>query len=184
MADLALVPFHLRDSGELVESVAEHFARRWGLAVAVHPPAFDPETTLDARRGQYDAAALLACLQNEPGASRVLGITDADLCMSIFTFVIGLGQLGGRAAVVSTHRLRTETVGLPASPERLRERLIKEAVHELGHTLGLTHCLDAGCVMRSAAVADEVDIKGNDFVGGCREAFLRAKTALLRKATP
>ena len=36
-------------------------------------------------------------------------------------------------------------------PALLRARLAKEAVHELGHTFGLLHCPDHGCVMARSA---------------------------------
>jgi archaemetzincin len=181
MADLALVPFLLGEPVELVEAVASYFARRWSLSVEVCRPWFDPDSSLSSVRGQHDAVALLASLEQKPPAPRVLGITDADLFVSVLTFVIGLGRLGGAAAVVSTHRLRNERLGMPSDPELLFARLTKEAVHELGHTFGLTHCLDPGCAMGRAATAGEVDIKGDTFIGHCQEAFVAAKEAVLRK---
>ena len=72
-----------------------------------------------------------------PG-DRVLAVTDVDLFIPVLTFVYGEAQLGGRAAVVSTARLSVEPRA-PTTPAVAR-RLVKETVHELGHTFGLLHC--------------------------------------------
>ena len=63
-----------------------------------------------------------------------------------------------------------EAYGLPPDPTLLGERLLKEAVHELGHTLGLTHCQDSTCVMHPATYAEEIDLKSASFCLGCRDA--------------
>ncbi len=73
---------------------------------------------------------------------RMLGVVAVDLYIPILTFVFGEAQMGGPCAVVSAHRLRQELYGLPPDPELFRQRVLKEAVHELGHTLNLTHCDD------------------------------------------
>ncbi|HIC98260.1 MAG TPA: matrixin family metalloprotease, partial [Pyrodictiaceae archaeon] len=37
--------------------------------------------------------------------------------------------------------------GLPADKELFKLRALKEAMHEIGHVLGLLHCTDKRCVM-------------------------------------
>jgi Peptidase family M54 len=61
------------------------------------------------------------------------GVAGIDLYTPILTFVFG-EAIGGPCAVVSANRLRQEFYGLPADRNILRERLLKEAVNELGHT--------------------------------------------------
>jgi predicted Zn-dependent protease len=51
----------------------------------------------------------------------------------------------------------------------LRDRLVKEAVHELGHTFGLRHCADWRCVMSSSYGVERLDVKGADFCPRCRK---------------
>ena len=51
------------------------------------------------------------------------------------------------------------------------------AVHEMGHTLGLTHCLDAACPMSISTSVRQVDMKSELFCDTCR-ALLQEKTAL------
>lgn len=128
------------------------------------PDAFDPV------RGQYSSTKILRwVLQNAPAdAIKIAAITDGDLFIPVLTFVFGEAQLGGKGAVVSTARLRQELNGIPSPPQLFRARLIKECVHELGHTFGLTHCLSSRCVMsRSNSVLD-VDAKAGDLCRDCR----------------
>jgi archaemetzincin len=69
--------------------------------------------------------------------------------------------------VVSCYRLEEEHYGLPADEAKLRGRLTKEAVHELGHTFGLGHCEDWRCVMASSHGVERLDVKGAEFCEEC-----------------
>lgn len=60
--------------------------------------------------------------------------------------IFGLGELAGRVCVVSTFRLGARG----ADETKLRERLRKVAIHEVGHVMGLPHCTHKHCVMRDA----------------------------------
>jgi archaemetzincin len=125
-------------------------------------PAYSPE------RNQYHATLLLASLLRtlpEPGA-RILGVTGVDLYIPVLTFVFGQAQLAGPGAILSTYRLQNEFYGLPPDPDMLLDRVIKEAVHELGHSFGLVHCPDFRCVMNASTYVEEVDLKGDWY---CRE---------------
>jgi archaemetzincin len=70
-------------------------------------------------------------------------------------------------------RLAEEFYGLPPREVLLRERLVKEAVHELGHTFGLQHCQDWECVMASSHGVERLDVKGVDFCPRCRKVIFR-----------
>ncbi|MBU0559926.1 MAG: archaemetzincin family Zn-dependent metalloprotease [Bacteroidetes bacterium] len=118
-------------------------------------------------RGQYDASKILKYIEALDKANYSLVITSVDLYIPIFTYVFGLAKVNGNAAIISTHRLGNEFYGLPANTEILKERIIKEAVHEFGHLIGLRHCANFSCVMSSSTVADEIDIKSNSFCASC-----------------
>jgi archaemetzincin len=72
--------------------------------------------------------------------------------------MFGEAQMGGPCAVVSMHRLNQEFYGLPADKNMLRERLLKEAVHEIGHTLNLTHGDDYRCAMAPSHAVEWIDL--------------------------
>jgi archaemetzincin len=48
--------------------------------------------------------------------------------------------------------------------------VIKEAVHELGHTLSLTHCEDYSCAMAPSHAVEWIDLKEKTLCAGCRAA--------------
>ena len=98
---------------------------------------------------------------------RLLGVTERDLYIPILTFVFGEAQLGGASAIVSYHRLTQEFYGLPPDLDLLANRLLIESVHELGHTLHLTHCDDFRCAMAPSHAVEWIDIKDSGFCEDC-----------------
>ena len=176
METLRLVPLFLGEKADLLRPLGTALRRSFGLVCEEHPPSFDPEIAFDPGRGQYNSRTLLAQLLHTAPHERVLGVAGVDLFVPVLTFVLGEAQLGGRAAIVSIHRLRNEPYGLPEDPPLLLERLVKEAVHELGHNHGLLHCPMTRCVMSSSAGVEEVDLKSDRFCDRCL-ARLRAAEA-------
>jgi archaemetzincin len=131
----------------------------------------DPEFAFHSEREQYHSTALLERLASDNPAANgevVVGITGLDLFIPILTFVFGEAQLGGRCAIVSYYRLRQEFYGLPADADIAGDRLVKEAVHEIGHTFGLTHCEDYECVMASSHAVEWLDVKRRALCASCR----------------
>ena len=76
--------------------------------------------------------------------------------------------MGGPCAVVSTFRLRQEFYGLDRDDALLRQRLLKESVHELGHTLDLHHCEDYRCAMASSHSVEWIDLRETTLCESCR----------------
>lgn len=99
---------------------------------------------------------------------RILGVTEVDLYVPSLNFVFGEAQCPGKASVISVCRLRPEFYGEPADEGLFLERCVKEAVHEIGHTLGLRHCPEPACVMHFSLHIGMTDKKGADFCEGCR----------------
>lgn len=164
---------HLLPIGEvdrrLLETVRSKLAKQARVPCEVSDRTLSPDFTRHAEREQYHSSELLARMQEfvEPGCWRLLGITSVDLYIPILTFVFGEAQLGGKCALVSTHRLRQEFYGLPPDDSLLIERTVKECVHELGHTVELTHCDDYRCVMASSHSVEWIDLKDSFFCRDC-----------------
>jgi archaemetzincin len=190
---LQLVPIYCGDRSSLVEPLARRLEEIFHVRAEVHPPSFDPELAYDSLRGQYNSRVLLAQLLREPPsppgpegardssnggfppAHRILGVANVDLFIPVLTFVYGEAQLDNRAAVTSAYRLDNELYGLPADPHLLFERLVTEAVHELGHTYGLLHCIDNRCVMASSTYVEEIDLKSPGFCDRCLAELRRRR---------
>jgi archaemetzincin len=155
---------------ELLEHLAATLARHFRTPCRIRPEPFDVGFAAEARRGQYYSTAILSRLEERAeGGVRVLGVTNCDLYVPVLTFVFGEAQLDGACAVVSTARLKEEFYGLPPNDLLMRDRLVKEAVHELGHTFGLRHCPDWNCVMASSHAVERLDIKSAEFCEDCRK---------------
>ena len=160
MKQLCLLPIG-NCSGQLLQELGAAMGKVFRVRFLVLPQALDPEAAFHAERQQYHSSEILASMQafNTNDSWRVLGVTGVDLYIPILTFVFGEAQIGGSCAVVSSYRLRQEFYGLPADADLLRARLLKEAVHEIGHTLELTHCQDYRCAMAASHAVEWIDIK-------------------------
>jgi archaemetzincin len=156
-----------------LEHLAATLVRTFRTACRIRPEVFDVSFALDPQRRQYYSTSILQRLEraSDPDA-RILGVTACDLYVPVLTFVFGEAQLDGNCAVVSTARLQEEFYGMPRREELHRERLVKEAAHELGHTFGLRHCADWRCVMSSSHGVERLDVKGSEFCAACRKKVL------------
>lgn len=171
-----ILPIHFSDKNLLV-SLSTTLKDIFRLPVAFLHRAFSLEGGRDPIRNQYNStwilSQLLKIVPEEP--CKILGVTSVDLYVPVLTYVFGEAQLDGKAAVVSTYRLRDELYGLPKNPERLKERLEKEAVHELGHTFGIIHCREPECVMYSTTYAEEIDFKSKNLCKVCSSVLENKK---------
>jgi archaemetzincin len=94
----------------------------------------------------------------------LLGVAPFDLYVPGMNFVFGEARCPGRVAVISTLRLRTAP---QTDMSMLGSRVLKEAVHESGHMLGLRHCSDETCVMHFSERLSDTDRKHDDFCSEC-----------------
>jgi archaemetzincin len=169
-----LVPFGNVDE-DVLANVAEGISEQFGLRVGVTENQGQPDFAFDAGRQQYNSHLILKRLQESarPEALKLLGVTDVDLFSPIFSYVFGEAQFRGKCAVVSSYRLygNPHSAGIRGCPP-LVDRLEKEALHELGHTLGLRHCTDPNCVMHYSTGLACADRKFAFFCPACREVAL------------
>jgi archaemetzincin len=155
---------------ELLAELCRGLTREFAVPCQILPPEASPRFAFNVTRQQYHSTEILASMltRKPPDGWRLLGVTLVDLYIPILTFVFGEAQLHGNCALVSAHRLRQEFYGLPSNPALFHDRLLKEAAHELGHTLALTHCEDYQCVMSSSHGVEWIDLKTSRFCSNCR----------------
>ena len=80
----------------------------------------------------------------------MLGLTEVDISVTKDEYpdwgVFGYGELPGHTAIISSHRLR----GGLRDRAHLQWRVRIIGTHEVGHNLGLAHCMEPHCLMQDA----------------------------------
>jgi archaemetzincin len=157
--------------GEIAKTITEALTV-FGKKVKVGHGLPEPDYAHDPQRKQFAAYPIIDQMQHHKEYhfhERVLGVVDRDLFVPGLNFVFGLASR--RVAVVSLTRLRQEYYDLPTDPALLLQRVKAEAVHEMGHTYGLGHCINPRCVMFLSNTLADTDAKSATFCAAC-QAYL------------
>lgn len=173
--EVRLIPIGpLRGGDELLAWLAAQLHERLGIPVLRGEPLVPREEWRDPERGQLNSNLLVdalmardAPLGAEPPDRWLLGLTEADLFAPGRDFVFGEAARGGAWALVGLARLRAD-LRSPDPPALLRRRLLKEAVHELGHVADLPHCDSPECVMFPSVTIHDTDRKGDSPCPACQ----------------
>jgi len=141
-------------------------------SVILDDVAILPKEAYSTTRNQYHSTVILSRISQylkkvEARIDRVLGVVDVDLYVPRLNFVFGEAECPGKAALISLFRLKPQFYGRSENRELLFERSLKEAVHEVGHTLGLSHCGVPTCVMFFSNSIFDTDRKGWTFCDRC-----------------
>jgi archaemetzincin len=129
-----------------IQAALSAFYRLEVTKLPLHPL---PKEAYYAPRARYRAEKLLDFLEaHTPQDSHVIvGLTNVDISTTKGSHedwgILGLASVGGGECVVSRFRAKRGAT----DDLHTRVRLAKTVVHEVGHTLGLLHCPNYGCLM-------------------------------------
>jgi archaemetzincin len=176
--------YNTSSDSTIAYSLVQHLSEIYGDVASINnssslrsscsntPSTTMPPTHLyDRRRKQWISDKILEWLlqNNNPDRNtKILAICDFDAYSRELNFVLGEAHFGGRVAAIYIPRLRQELYVKKSDPNKLFEqRVIKEAVHELGHAFGLTHCEKSRCVMHFSNSLRDTDFKDYRFCERC-----------------
>jgi archaemetzincin len=161
-------------TGDLASLIEQHISKEFDALVKITSPLNDnqlPPNLFDKNRRQWKSDNMLLWLRdtNKPDkGNKLLAICDFDAYSSGLNFIFGQAQIDGGVSAIYLPRLGQEFYGLNTNKSLFYQRIIKEAVHELGHAFGLKHCNNPMCVMHFSNSLPDTDIKQNSFCDICR----------------
>lgn len=166
---------------DVVAFVAEGLAREFGVDVAATGTLPVPAGAYDPERAQHSSTRILASLSEGDSLGALEGspeailvaMTQVDLYVPELNFAFGEARPDERTCIISLARLGPSGAGEPGPGEvagdLLKGRALTEAIHEIGHILGLGHCSRRDCVMFFSNSIVDTDRKGFRFCEECRQ---------------
>jgi len=157
--------------GRVLDALEKDLALKFGRKVERRPSIQMPADAFHPARSQYFSSFILKKLHalfEERKTDVFLAVADVDLYAEGLNFVFGEAEFKGRFAVISITRLRQGFYSFPENKSLFIDRAKKEAVHELGHVIGLEHCPDAQCVMHFSNSLLDTDRKSASFCSPCQ----------------
>ena len=145
----------------------DHVSSAFKSEVSTQLIDFPVTRSFRSSREQYDAEMFLKEM-NIVGNGKTTFLIREDIFVGPLDFVFGFAK--NNHCVVSTVRLDPRFYGekdMSKASELFKERIRKEVLHELGHTLGLSHC-SGTCIMVHSDSINGVDKKGLDFCEDCK----------------
>ena len=166
---IVISPIGDLEDTSVLNQISREIHRIFNHRTEIVPLLKDVNFALDPVRNQYHSTLILEKLErlSSENTMKVLGIVMVDLFIPILTHVYGEAQLGGKACIVSTHRLK-EGLSIMGSRHIYYNRITKEAIHELGHTFNLRHCPDHFCIMHYCRTVKDVDGKSDQLCRYCK----------------
>jgi archaemetzincin len=127
---------------------------------------------------QYDASYIFEVLDKNiknKNQFRTLGVIDEDIYADTLNFIFGRAKYPKNEfykyhgiALISVARLKENFYRRSPNESLFELRVLKEAIHELGHTFGLPHCHNH-CIMRFSNHLKDTDDKPYKYCDTCEK---------------
>ena len=133
-----------------------------------------PLELFDRQRKQWISDKILKWLlakENPDPNTKILAICNFDAYTDGLNFVLGEAHTKGGVAAIYLPRLEEEFYGQKKDNKIFYKRVIKESVHELGHSFGLKHCENRRCIMHFSNSIEDTDIKEDVLCKNCNYIF-------------
>jgi len=165
-----LLVLHGQFEKNLIKRIADDITVVLDYPVEIIESHMDLNGFYDPQRRQYDGNRLMKEMDFylKPELFKVLGLFRVDLFIPILTYIFGQAIFKGSTGIASLYRLRNEQYGMKKDEKLLFQRFRKVIIHELGHSMGLVHCLVPDCVMRSSTYVEDIDQKKHTFCPSCK----------------
>ena len=188
----------LNDIGRsILRYLQKNLASTFNNNISVLKYVIVPTSFYKSEKSQYDGRKLLGFLAENLTLKEAkninLAIFDRDLFTGNLDHVFGLASPFPRICVISIirlhphfdedyfqERLKKRKMGkFPLSVRRLTgkertlyyERILKESLHGIGHTMGLVHCGNSLCIMSPSNLLEDIDNKEIRFCRSCAQSI-------------
>ena len=188
----------LNDIGRsILRYLQKNLAPVFNNNISVSKHVIVPASFYKIEKKQYDGRKLLGFLAENLTLKEAkninLAIFDRDLFTGNLDHVFGLASPFPRICVISIirlhphfdedyfqERLKKRKMGkFPLSVRRLTgkertlyyERILKESLHGIGHTMGLVHCGNSLCIMSPSNLLEDIDNKEIRFCRSCTQSI-------------
>lgn len=172
MQNIILQPVLFQPAKDIISLLEKILSEGFNASIVTASPINDfSNQLLDKQRNQWKSNDILQWLsfKYKPSKStKILALCDFDAYSGSLNFVFGEAYVNGSISAIYLPRLRQEFYGLNPDKSLFYQRIVKEAVHELGHAYGLKHCNNIKCVMHFSNSLSDTDFKTSRFCNICK----------------
>ena len=172
---IILQPVLFQPSKQIISQLENILSEEFNASITTASPIKEISDQLfDRQRKQWKSNDILQWLSdkyNKPSSkatTKILALCNFDAYSGQLNFVFGEAYVDGSISAIYLPRLRQEFYGLKPDESLFYQRIVKEAVHELGHAFGLNHCKNIKCVMHFSNSLSDTDIKTSQFCKVCK----------------
>lgn len=171
--------YHVRPVGDFDKQLAKllslEIEKYYGFETIIDQPIMISDSLFVPGRARYDASRVI---ETHSKKNYTILLTKTDLAYDLDRDgysewgIFGIGDFPGKTCIVSTYRLGQKRV----SKDKFQKRFIATCLHEIGHNLGLDHCLTKGCLMEAAGgKMSVVDNSSAVLCDNCKSQLMHSK---------